>query len=132
MHGQPEPTPPPVEPSAWRQNELYLWGVDLFNHGYWWEAHTAWESLWGASKSDPAATAFLQGLIQVAAALLKERAGEDFGVRKLAARANANLSEAMRRADESRFMGVDLEEFIQSVDSFFSGSSRQPPWLVLG
>ncbi|MER9007639.1 DUF309 domain-containing protein [Mesorhizobium sp. M0862] len=25
---------------------MFRWGIDLFNHGYYWEAHEAWEPLW--------------------------------------------------------------------------------------
>ena len=27
-------------------SNIFLWGLDLFNHGYYWEAHEAWEGLW--------------------------------------------------------------------------------------
>lgn len=27
-------------------SDAFLWGLDLFNHGYYWEAHEAWEGLW--------------------------------------------------------------------------------------
>ena len=33
-------------PESWRENADYLYGVDLYNHGYLWEAHEAWEGLW--------------------------------------------------------------------------------------
>ena len=33
----------------WRDCEHYLYGVDLFNQGYWWEAHEAWEAVWLAA-----------------------------------------------------------------------------------
>ncbi|TGQ49534.1 DUF309 domain-containing protein, partial [Mesorhizobium sp. M1C.F.Ca.ET.210.01.1.1] len=28
---------------------MFRWGIDLFNHGYYWEAHEAWEPLWHAA-----------------------------------------------------------------------------------
>ncbi|MER9222262.1 DUF309 domain-containing protein [Mesorhizobium sp. M0644] len=27
--------------------------IDLINHGYYWEAHEAWEPLWHAAKQSP-------------------------------------------------------------------------------
>ena len=59
----------------------FLLGVDLFNHGYYWEAHEVWEGLWRTiDRSDPR-SAFLQGLIHLAAAGVKVREGQPAGVR---------------------------------------------------
>jgi hypothetical protein len=59
----------------WRECQPYLYGIDLFNAGYYWEAHAEWESLWlEAGRRGPVAD-FLKGLIQLAAAGVKEREG---------------------------------------------------------
>ena len=67
------------EPEAWDGDEAtlrghpdYLWGVDLYNQGYYWEAHEAWEDLWRQVETDTRPRRFLQGLIQCTAAALKE------------------------------------------------------------
>ena len=39
---------PALDPERWAENSRYLLGIDLFNAGYYWEAHEAWESLWHA------------------------------------------------------------------------------------
>ena len=41
-------TPKPPDPDDWRACRDYLYGIDLFNHGFYWEAHEAWEGLWVA------------------------------------------------------------------------------------
>src|ERR1043166_6021237 len=46
-----------------------LKGIDLFNQGLYWEAHEAWEFVWHKKKGRE--WAFYQGMIHVAAALLK-------------------------------------------------------------
>src|ERR1700731_518169 len=38
--------PMPVAAEASLGSDVFLWGLDLFNHGYYWEAHEAWEGLW--------------------------------------------------------------------------------------
>lgn len=43
-------------------------GIELFNKGLYWEAHEAWEWLWRI-ETTPERKTFLQGLIQLAAAL---------------------------------------------------------------
>jgi Domain of unknown function (DUF309) len=50
----------------------YLHGIDLFNHGFYWGAHEAWEGLWVAcGRRGPTAT-YLQAL-NLAAAGFKAR-----------------------------------------------------------
>ena len=44
-------------------------GIQLFNDGLYWEAHEAWETVWHRKKGRE--WAFYQGMIHVAAALLK-------------------------------------------------------------
>jgi hypothetical protein len=74
------PTAPPPRPSATNYDALaadedFRFGVDLFNHGYPWEAHEAWEPLWFAAPRDRAERALLQGLIHAAAAVVKAKGG---------------------------------------------------------
>jgi len=30
------------------RHEEYLWGIQLFDYGYYWEAHETWEQVWHA------------------------------------------------------------------------------------
>jgi hypothetical protein len=53
----------------------YLRGIDLFNFGYWWESHEAWEGLWRACGRRGPAADFLKGLIKLAAAGVKASTG---------------------------------------------------------
>ncbi len=45
MHGE-EPQPAELIVDDWLRCRDYLRGIDLFNHGYYWEAHEVWEGLW--------------------------------------------------------------------------------------
>ncbi len=102
--------PEPPDPERWRACAAYLYGIDLFNHGYYWEAHEAWEGLWHAcARRGPTAT-FLKALIALAAAGLKWRMGSARGTRAHAVRA-AKLFHAMAAASDvhgRRYMGLDL------------------------
>jgi len=109
-----------LAPSRWRDNEEYLFGVDLYNHGYLWEAHEAWENLWHLAKHDPDQASFLQGLIQCAAASLKIPMEQPRGLARLSEIGTARLEEVARRAGP-RFMGLDLPGFI-SAFRVFAGS----------
>ncbi|MGH9460568.1 MAG: DUF309 domain-containing protein [Vicinamibacteria bacterium] len=125
MYGESEVAPRDWKAEGWQENELYLFGVDLFNDGYWWEAHAAWEALWKTSERGGATARFLQGLIQIAAALVQDRAGRAIGARRLASKGVAKLrglgnSRSLGSGSRAlRFMGVDVEGFATAVERFF-------------
>ena len=100
---EPEGEPRHVPPERWREDPAYLFGIDLYHAGYLWEAHEQWEGIWKAS-ADDTQRHFLQGLIQLAAALLKLRMGNARGAGKLAARAHAHLAHVRGE----RYMGLAL------------------------
>ena len=68
------------------RHEEYLWGIQLFNCGYYWEAHESWEQVWHACGRKGLAADYLKGLIKLAAAGVKSREGETQGVARHAAR----------------------------------------------
>ena len=61
-HGEPPAT---FAADDWRRCPQYLYAIDLFNHGYWWETHEVLEGLWFAAGRTPPAARYLQGLIQI-------------------------------------------------------------------
>jgi hypothetical protein len=102
--------PEPPDPQRWQACSPYLYGIDLFNHGYYWEAHEVWEELWRAcGRSGPAGT-FLKALIGLAAAGFKVRVGNLQGVRRHAQRAARLFHEtAMVIGPHGpSYMGLDL------------------------
>lgn len=115
---EPEFPPTPRPPEEWEHDGEYLFGVDLYNHGFLWEAHESWEGLWHPAKlSDPMQAEFLQGLIQCAAAALKVPMGQPKGLARLAEQGTARL-ERTARAAGSPYMGLDLWEFLSAFRAF--------------
>lgn len=96
-------TPRPAETEPLPPGEAFLRGVDLYHAGYLWEAHEQWESVWRVSK-DAEQRDFLQGIVQIAAAVLKGRSGNGRGADKLAKRAREHLA----RVRGDTCMGVTL------------------------
>jgi hypothetical protein len=47
--GPAEPKPSIDQEQDWHECLPYLWGIDLFNNGYYWEAHETWEAVWHAT-----------------------------------------------------------------------------------
>lgn len=86
-YGVPEAAAPALIPAAWHDSTVYRYGVDLFNHGYYWEAHEAWESLWHTAGRRGPIGDWLKALIKLAAAAVKAREGNPRGVERHARRA---------------------------------------------
>jgi hypothetical protein len=118
MFGQaPEPPAPPAA-DEWQASEAYRYGIDLFNHGYYWEAHEAWESLWHAAGRKGTVATWLKALIKLAAAVVKAREGNAAGVLRHARRSLELLEKVLRESPESQqtYCGVSVQR-VQSLAS---------------
>ncbi|MEE3193717.1 MAG: DUF309 domain-containing protein [Candidatus Poribacteria bacterium] len=102
--------------SAWSENIDYLYGVDLFNFAYWWEAHEAWEGGWASATGDQ--KLFLQGMIQISAALIKWNVKQFRGMRSLSTSGREKLQKIS--VENESFMGIDISQFMKRLDLFFS------------
>lgn len=107
-HGISPAVPEPLPPEDWAASPPYLYGCDLYNRGYWWEAHEAWEGLWQVTRAAPAQHRFLQGLIQAANAQLKLALAKPQAVRRLWAKAEAHWQAA---GEPVSFMGLELADW---------------------
>ena len=114
------------DPAVWWTCEDFLHGVDLWNRGFFWEAHEAWEEPWRAAGRDTAAGRALQGLILLAAAAVKHELGARAPGRRLAARGARLLSEG----PPSR-PGFDPRAFAVAVVMWVGGARAAPPLLRL-
>jgi transposase len=65
----------------------WLSAIALFNEGYAWESHEAWEQFWNVLGRTTPAARQVQGLIHLAAACVKIREGRPAGVARHAERA---------------------------------------------
>ncbi|PRQ06548.1 DUF309 domain-containing protein [Enhygromyxa salina] len=121
------------DPERLRSQVEYRWGIDLYNCGYYWEAHESWESLWRQAPRGTATHALLQGLIQCAAAALKARTGQHAASRRIAARALAKLESALISAPGEIHAGLDIPTFTTDFRAFMETTpgSGVPPKLRL-
>lgn len=118
-HGTPHPAVRHVPPDRWRDSEDYLYGCDLYNNAYWWEAHEAWEGLWQTCDKKATQGRFLQGLIQAAACHLKIHMASAAGVERLGPSSLNYLRGAASEIPTETYMGLNLPEFIRSLDAYF-------------
>lgn len=134
---QEPPMSVPIEAAL--SSESYRWGVDLFNHGYYWEAHEAWEPLWLAAKQSTPHLLFFKGLILLAAAGVKIREGKPVPARRHAGRA-ASLFRQVGLEDRAfgRAIGMSLPALAERAETAvgsmaLSGATTgSPPEPVFG
>jgi len=124
--GQKEPDLPDLNNIDWRECEHYLFGIDLFNEGYWWECHEILEGLWHASGIGSEVAHVLQAVIQCSAAHLKASTGRPVGAMRL-------LDHSLRHAHWSgeRCLGLDLDALVRDTRAFLTVEGARPALLAL-
>ena len=98
-YGAAEAVVRPPDESNWRECSPYLRGVDLFNAGYYWEAHESWEAVWRGAEPRSISADFFKGLIKLAAAGVKAREGRPAGVARHARRARELFHNVLKRTN---------------------------------
>ncbi len=117
-------------PKGWSDKEHLLWGKRLFNHGYYWESHEAWEHVWLALGRTTADALCVKGLIKLAASAVKCREGNVSGATRHAKRAIELL---LAPPDSSLFDNCDLnsarhaaQRILESAPASFVAPSSEP------
>ena len=111
--------PPPLD-----IERFWIRGLDLYDHRFYWESHETWEAAW---KAVPPGTRreLLQGLIQLAAATLKQHLGQPRPARRLLLRGGGRI-EAVIAAEGAVWWGVDLPATLASARGFVEGAGDWP------
>ncbi len=105
-----------IDQDQWQSCKSYLHGIDLFNHGYYWESHESWEVVWNAAGREGEVADFLKGLIKLAAASVKAREGSANGIARHATRGDRLFSKIEPKSPI--LMGLSLAElraFAQTI-----------------
>jgi len=120
-------TLPGFSPDDWNTCESYLYGIDLFNHGYWWEAHEVFETVWlAAGQRATLCGRFVQGLIQLAAAQLKRFIGELRGAQSLTRSGIEKLSQV-----KGIYLGIEVTPLIAEVNRCLNENQGEFPPIEL-
>ncbi|RKZ13262.1 hypothetical protein DRQ53_05450 [bacterium] len=115
---------PAEPPEGWRQSHRYLRAIDLFNHGFAWEAHEEWESMWHRPV-DSAQAEWLQALIQVAAASVQQSIDHQDGRVRLCHRALDHLRRVHERVP-AVYMGLEVEPLRASIRAWALDATQRP------
>ena len=110
----------------WQYCEEYLYCIDLINCGSWWEAHERLKQISIGAGRDSETGQFVQGLLQVAAALLKHFMEEDEGATTLAELGLGNL----QRVD-GIYLGIDISTLVTQVNDCLKTRESKYPRISL-
>jgi len=111
---------------TWSRNGSYLYGVDLYNFGYWWECHEVFEALWHLAGRKTPPAKFFQALIQIAAGNLKRLLGSDAAAQNLWRRGVAGLEPF-----KPVYMGIEIEPFVGDVRTYAEDRRGTPAAIRL-
>lgn len=106
----------PLDLEKWSECKPYLEGVELFNAGYYWEAHEAWEDVWKAVGRKGVVGELLKGLIKLTAVGVKVRQGCGNAARSLLEQAASHLRAVHDQQSGSHTAGLNLCELAQWCD----------------
>ena len=112
--------------SDWQHCDAYLYGIDLLNHGYWWEAHESLEAVWHAAGRTTETGLFIQGLIQIAVAHLKKYQGFMKVARRMSAEGLAKMKQI-----NGNYLGIDVPAFRNEVIDYFDDRTPSPVTIRL-
>lgn len=76
---------------TWQQSQRFLFGIDLLNHAYYWEAHEAIEDVWHCLDRQSPAAEYLQAIIMLSVSMLHRRRSMPGTARKVAEKAMVKL-----------------------------------------
>lgn len=117
LYAEPELPAPVFDSAAWESSLDYFYGIDLYNFAYYWEAHEAWEGIWKTTARTDLTGAYLQGLIQIAAAFIKREQRIEPGMKRLSRSGLAKLKRVV--SVEQAYCGVDLREYVGRLELIF-------------
>lgn len=123
-YGSAEPVPAAFAPESWRTSSDYLYALDLFHAGYWWESHELLEGLWFAFGRSSAEGRLMKALVLAAAAELQRACGHGAASRRLALRAAASLAGL-----PPRLLGVDVPRLAAALR--IASRALAPPALEI-
>jgi len=111
-----ETVPARLDPGAVSHHEAFRYGADLFNAGYFWEAHEIWEPVWLALPPNSCARFACQAVIQAANAFLKLAGGRPNAFLRIASDVRRYAREA--QAQGAIINGIDMADWARAFDAF--------------
>lgn len=119
--GKKEPEQKPLTQENYVIHHEYLYGIDLYNHGYFWESHVYWEAAWNGCGRKGQTADFLKALILLAAGRLKLEIGQI-----PPALGHYEKSKGLFKSIQSEeFAGINIAKLIQEIAILVKAASDE-------
>lgn len=104
--------------------DTFLYGIDLFNLQYFWEAHELWERLWIHHGRKGKTASGIQALILISAALLKCKMQNRKGAKHL-------LKKAEIKENLSDLSYVNIAELLKKAEKYIKHKAKDFPIIII-
>lgn len=98
-------------------SEHYLYAIDLFNYGYYWETHEVLEGLWNSHNREGDIADFLKAIIRLSAAGVKVKQGQEKGIKEHSLAAQNIFKNIKNKNNNEVFLGINLNKLIEMIDN---------------
>ena len=117
-HSYQEPDEPALalHPENWTECPSYIRGIELFNHGYYWEAHESWEGVWIALGREGDVALFLKALIKYAAVGVKIRQQASGAAHSLLGQVRRHLETLQQSVPSNDYAGLSLSDLHHDLE----------------
>jgi len=109
-------------PKSWCFDQTIAWGYRLFQNGFYWEAHEAWEACWHDERENPAGDR-IKAFIKTAAAYVKCLEGNRRGAISHAQRAKQLFIQTEQSVPAGTFPG----EMVDAIWKMAEQIEHNPP-----
>jgi hypothetical protein len=125
----------PINPEKISENSDFRYGIDLLNHGYYWESHVLFEAFWNAHQRTGVIADFFKALIKIAAGAIKDELDQRAAASGHYKRALELISD-IKRTEGDSFLGFSLSEFERHLnDAIHNGTNSlfplEPHWGIV-
>lgn len=123
-YGQEEKEFKTIDESTYKNSNDYLFGIDLFNHGYYWEAHEVWEGLWKAHGKEGTTADFIKALIRLSASGVKVRQGQINGIKDHSKFSGDMFIKIKDKTSKNNYLGLSLNSLIKLCSDVYQNAEN--------
>lgn len=123
-----EPESPKIISKDFKDHELYLYSIDLFNHGYFWESHAYLEAIWNANKRVGDEANLCKAIIKIAAGMIKFKQNDHKNARIHLERSLEILKDDVR---EKISCGINISELSIAISHMLSELHKSLPQVSI-
>ncbi|GIW22395.1 MAG: hypothetical protein KatS3mg068_1402 [Candidatus Sericytochromatia bacterium] len=102
----------------------YIYSLELFNNGYYWEAHEELENIWNSVNRDSYIAEFLKALIKLCASGVKVRQEQEHGIYEHARLAKIIFEKIKVNENLNLLLGLNISDLINFCQYIMNNSDK--------